>query len=127
MSECNGKAEKTLAAERYAEYNKALRTWFVAFGVGGPVILLTNKDVFTTVKDSGQGYSIAILFMSGAALQIIIALINKYSNWYNYYDTTGRGFWVLLGKQIWIDLLMDVVSSVCFAWATVKALLLFTT
>ena len=27
----------------YTEYNKILRTWFVTFGVGGPLLLLANS------------------------------------------------------------------------------------
>jgi hypothetical protein len=28
--------------QAYAEYNKTLRTWFVAFGIGGPALFLVN-------------------------------------------------------------------------------------
>ena len=30
--------------ENYAEYAKTLRSWLVAYGIGGPVLFLTNKD-----------------------------------------------------------------------------------
>lgn len=29
----------------YFEYNKILRTWFVAFGVGGPALFLINESI----------------------------------------------------------------------------------
>jgi len=38
----------------YEEYSKVLRTWFVAYGIGGPVLLLTNETLAKAIKASGQ-------------------------------------------------------------------------
>lgn len=31
--------------QAYAEYSKVLRTWLVAYGIGAPVLLLTNEPL----------------------------------------------------------------------------------
>jgi hypothetical protein len=36
----------------YDRYAKVLRAWFVAYGVGGPVLLLTNEAVRDKIADS---------------------------------------------------------------------------
>ena len=65
----------------YEEYSKVLRTWFVAYGIGGPVLLLTNQTLAKAIKASGQGKSLAALFLAGVALQVVLAALNKFSMW----------------------------------------------
>src|ERR1700693_6036282 len=59
----------------YAEFAKTLRTWFVAYGIGAPVILLTNKELWAAVQRSGSASHIAEIFLAGAFLQIFQALL----------------------------------------------------
>ena len=107
----------------YAEYNRALRAWFVAFGVGGPVVFLVNQDLGTKLSEVDALMPVAILFLVGAAAQILVALINKISMWCHYYGEANRKFKKTcryqaarsVGKQFWIDILLDVVSIVAFA------------
>ncbi len=40
--------------EAYAEHSKVIRTWFVAYGIGAPVLLLTNEALARTLKASGS-------------------------------------------------------------------------
>jgi hypothetical protein len=68
----------------YTEYNKVLRAWFVAFGVGGPALFLINDEIGTRLAKTGQLGSVAKLFLIGTGSQIAGAFINKVSNWYVY-------------------------------------------
>ena len=62
--------------EAYFEYNKALRTWFVAFGVGGPAMFLIHGDLARALQQSGNLKCVVGLFLTGAAAQITGTLIN---------------------------------------------------
>ena len=117
----------------YLEYNKILRSWFVAFGVGGPALFLINAEVGKQLAATGQLSAVSALFLIGAGSQVIGALINKTSNWYVYrgardetYQTTRRYIfcrWVVV--QYWFDILIDVVSVATFGFATWRLLTVF--
>jgi hypothetical protein len=64
--------------EPYAEFARTLRTWFVAYGVGAPALLLTNKELWRAVQGSGDARRIAEYFLAGAVVQIIEALLYKH-------------------------------------------------
>jgi hypothetical protein len=69
----------------YLEYNKVLRTWFVASGVGGPALFLVNEKIAEKLVKANLLREVAALFLIGAAAQILGALANKVSNWYVYW------------------------------------------
>jgi hypothetical protein len=119
--------------ERYREYNKALRTWFVGFGIGGPVLLLTNDTVLSRLVSGGWFRAVSLLFISGAGAQIIIAFVNKMTTWYGYYASmdaifaktkTGQ-FWIRIDKQFWMDIVCDLFSMIAFAGAIIILLLCY--
>jgi hypothetical protein len=117
----------------YFEYNKVLRTWFVAFGVGGPALFLVNEKVAERLAQFGLLREVAALFLIGAAAQIAGALLNKVTNWYSYiveYAPEYRGTWRLsfsrwYGHQFWIDILIDLTTIVCFGLAAWRLLTIF--
>lgn len=109
----------------YSEYNKTLRAWFVAFGIGGPALFLTNADLAKQLGQSGSLKSVSALFLLGVGSQVIGAWINKAANWYVYYGATNDLFrkkwrytaalWLL--RQFWIDLALDITTMACFGYA----------
>ena len=110
----------------YLEYNKILRTWFVAFGIGGPALLLVNKDAAQRLATLGELTWVAGLFLAGAALQIFGALVNKTANWYVYQSVhdeqnKSRIQYVVANfiiEQFWIDVFLDFLTAASFGWAT---------
>jgi hypothetical protein len=110
----------------YAEYSKTLRTWFVAYGIGGPVVLLSNNRAWGWLVASGVVFRMGLLFLLGGVLQVISALLNKHAMWYLYVGeyktaTKNESSWKLADKysdQGWVDVLIDVITLVLFAWAT---------
>src|SRR5437667_8179111 len=68
----------------YNEFAKALRTWFVAYGIGGPVLLLTNETLRSRIAASGSARYIAAAFLLGVAAQILLAILNKTTLWFCY-------------------------------------------
>jgi hypothetical protein len=71
-----GSEDDTLSGffANYSEYNKALRTWFVTFGLGGPSLFLINENLARTLKQSGHMHTVLWPFLSGCVLQILIAI-----------------------------------------------------
>ena len=73
------KLEESGFYEPYSHLARTLRGWLVAYGIGGPVLMM-SQDLFSdAVVESGNGRLISILFLLGLALQIAEALIQKYS------------------------------------------------
>jgi len=109
----------------YLEYNKVLRAWFVAFGIGGPAFFLINEHIAHRLAELGELNRVATLFLVGAASQILGAFLNKVVNWYVYMSETAganttqwkykAADWLL--KQFWIDMAIDVLTMGCFGVA----------
>ena len=117
----------------YLEYNKVLRTWFVAFGIGGPVLILGERE---SGEESGRRRNSPLLGVNVPArcwCQVVSALINKIANWYvhaAYSGTVIRGSrkhrsaeWLM--KQFWIDVVLDVTSIALFGYAAWLLLTVF--
>src|ERR1700752_183287 len=121
------KAEEYLNA--YGEFAKTLRTWLVAYGIGAPVLLVTNESASRAIKASGQARTIAICFLIRATIQVVLATLNKAAMWGLYYGEENErvkynklykvAFW--FSENFWIDILADIASLVLFAIATWKA------
>jgi hypothetical protein len=119
--------------QNYSDYSRTLRAWFVAYGIGGPVIFLTNDTVAKRVASSGHANQIIVYFLLGVALQIVLALINKWCAWYMYrgagdakYQACWRyRLWAFINSQSWIDFWIDFVSLIAFMVATWRVLHVF--
>jgi hypothetical protein len=118
----------------YDEFAKVLRTWFVAYGIGGPVLLLTNEAVRSQIATSGFARCIASAFLIGVGLQVLLALFNKTALWLCYKAEREprlrerRAYraaeW--FAYEFWIDFFVDLSSFVVFAWATYRVFMLLT-
>jgi hypothetical protein len=108
--------------ESYAEYNRILRSWFVAFGVGGLALFLLESPVRAALLASGQTRVVVILFLAGVIAQIVVAFLNKYANWYCYFGednpaflrTSLYRFWSNIASLFWIDIILDILTVGCF-------------
>lgn len=111
--------------ESYAEYNRVLRSWFVAFGIGGLAMFLVEEKLRDALTGSGQARVVITLFLTGVALQILITGLNKYANWYcyageddpSYQRTAAYRFWSGIAREFIIDVVVDVATTVCFFMA----------
>lgn len=113
----------------YSEYAKTLRAWLVAYGIGAPVLFLTNNDLSAALKNYDHRSWIVDLFLVGVALQVALAFINKWCAWHMYvgeYDSAFQGrprykLWAWLNERSWIDLSVDALSLSCLAVSTLLA------
>ena len=119
--------------KNYAEYAKTLRAWLVAFGIGGPVLFLTNKEVAASLTRAGHARLLVSLFLIGVALQVIGALINKWAAWYLYRgahsddftNQVGYRVWSWINDQTWFDIVVDIASFVLFGAALTMLVFVF--
>lgn len=119
--------------EKYTEYNKILRSWFVAFGVGGPAIFLVNDDVRTKLIEKGEIENVVFLFLLGATVQISIAFINKVINWYvhqgndkDFQKTKRYKLSEIITHWFWLDVVADLLTFGAFGCAVWKVFTAFT-
>jgi len=111
--------------ESYAEYNRILRSWFVAFGIGGLALFLLQSPVREALLASGHTRTVVLLFLTGVTAQIVVAFLNKYANWYCYFGEDNPAFlksslyrfWARIASQFWIDIILDITTVVSFLTA----------
>lgn len=53
MHECKSRSSESDFYEPYAAFARTLRTWFVAFGVGVPALLVTSEHARDILVESG--------------------------------------------------------------------------
>jgi hypothetical protein len=117
----------------YQDYNRVLRAWFVAYGIGAPVLFVSQDKVFAAVQLAWDRRWIISAFMAGVLAQILITAINKWSSWsvYSGFDRPADAkkkrrhkFARWVTRQFWIDVVCDLVSLGAFGYATTRVLFL---
>lgn len=109
----------------YREFAKVVRTWFVAWGIGGPVLLMTSRSVQSRFVESGHARAIVVWFLAGVALQVWLAVVNKTAVWLCY-DAVRQGRNPIAWAERWAfafgpEVIVDGLSFVVFLIATVWA------
>jgi hypothetical protein len=112
----------------YADYNRALRTWFVTFGLGGPSLFLLNPQLAVALHKAGNLKVVVWTFIGGCALQVLIAVVNKHCAWHAYNverfpnlaRTRWYRFWLWLERKYWLDIVCDFGTILLFTVAVVK-------
>ena len=118
----------------YDDYAKNLRVWFVAYGIGGPVLFLTQESVSNRIAQSGHARYIVYGFLVGVVCQVLLSFINKWNNWAVYSFSENEQSmkkWrykaaEIISRQFWIDIVLDIFTVVAFGYSTIKVLFLFT-
>lgn len=117
--------------EQYWRYCSSLRNWFVAYGIGGCVLFISdNAQIFQKLSINTK-VTVVISFIIGVAAQVILAFLNKWIHWCIYGgeedDDFRQGRWYkyakILSLRFEIDLVVDLITFVAFAVATVSLIL----
>lgn len=108
--------------EQYWRHASVLRNWFVLFGIGCCVLLINgNPDVFEKISSKNRGL-LVVLLLSGISSQIVLALINKWTQWVIYRGEDDDKFSEKkisksarsISEKFWIDVICDIISVLCF-------------
>lgn len=113
----------------YEEYTKTVRTWFVAYGIGAPVLVLGNEKLWRQLAKDDVLSWVGLLFITGGALQVLLAMFNRWASWHHFHakfrgaeagalTRAERAAKWWLG-QFWIDVSADLVSLITFVVGTV--------
>jgi len=116
--------------EPYVNFARVLRTWFVAYGIGGPVVLLTGQNVAQAILHGPLARTIGYCFLVGVFFQVFHALLNKAAMWYLYIgeigliDKSTRRYQLAdrFSECFVFELLFDLGTIFLFGLATLKAL-----
>lgn len=122
----------------YEEYAKTLRTWFVAYGVGAPVLILGNEALLEALNTRGTTVKTGSLFLFGVGVQVFIAALNKVVMWLLYAEQDAaipipvenrkkqRSWYYRWADRIseWfvIDFVADAATGVAFILGTLSLL-----
>jgi hypothetical protein len=120
------KTDNSSFYESYAHFSRTLRAWLVAYGVGVPVLLVSQEFIAKAIIRANTGGLITWLFLTGVAIQVLAALLYKYSMAYLYNseenselnDTWRVQAAVWLSRAIWLEALFDVTAIGLFVWGT---------
>ncbi|MGH8369832.1 MAG: hypothetical protein ACRESC_02510 [Gammaproteobacteria bacterium] len=112
--------------EPYMQYARTLRAWFVAYGIGVPVLLVSQEFIARAIIKAATGELITWLFLVGVAVQVLAAFLYKYSMVYLYFDEIDdelKGslrlkLAIWLSNAIWLEMLFDLISIALFSWGT---------
>ncbi len=126
MVNTHKKTDDSSFYESYAHFSRTLRAWLVAYGVGVPVLLVSQEFIAKAIIKSGTGALITWLFLVGVAIQVLAALLYKYSMAYLYSSEVEpelNNTWRVkaaewLSNAIWLEALFDVIAIVLFVWGT---------
>ncbi len=119
--------------EQYWRYCSSLRNWFVAYGIGGCVLFVSDKaELFQQMKLERKRI-VVIAFLVGVIAQVLLAGLNKCIHWYIYWGKEQKSFcrtwqykasdWI--STQFWIDIVADLITFGAFGWATVNVIMAF--
>ncbi len=116
--------------EQYWRYASSLRQWFVAFGVGAAVILVTGKSELFARLGARRTRLVLLLLGAGILAQILISGLNKLIHWYVYRGEEDEDFqstrryrlanW--MSRQFCIDVSLDTLTFATFVAASVVLL-----
>ena len=114
----------------YVEFAKTLRTWFVAYGIGAPVLALNQESLRNALTSSGSAKQIAWCFLAGVGVQILAAFTYKVAMWYLYMGELDPEFCAtrryriseMVSVALWLEVLFDAGTLGLFAWATFRVL-----
>ena len=125
-SEIKKKSEESGFYEPYAYFSRTLRAWLVAYGIGAPILIISQDHLSNKILSSGLGNEITIWFLAGVCIQVIAAILYKYSMGFIYFSELDSSLvntkryeiadW--LSEAFWLELLFDVVAIVCFIRGT---------
>src|SRR5262245_32678936 len=108
--------------EPYLVFARTLRTWFVAYGIGGPLVFLNQEKLLDRLVRSGQAQFVAGCFLGGVAIQIGTSIVYKAAMWHLYraeYDDSVKkrllySFFDWVSEAFWLEFALDALTLILF-------------
>ena len=118
----------------YKSFATSLRAWFIAYGIGAPILFLSNEFTQKAIAEYQLNKLLIFLFLSGVVIQTIQALLYKHVMWHLYMGEGNTSYHSKLlykvsdkiSEAYWLETIFDL-STVCVyvlgTWHVLKALL----
>ena len=121
--------------EAYARFAGTLRAWLVAYGIGGPALLITQDKLAERFMGSNSARYVIVLFLFGVVSQLCAAVLYKTAMWYLYIGERSEKIrrrrmyrasnWI--SEAYWLEAIFDLASIILFGIATFRLLTILTT
>jgi len=76
--------------EAFDRYEKVLRTWFVAYGIGATILFMTQEKLRATLLCHHLRAWVVGLFLVGVLVQEIVSAFYEMCRWDLYYDEAQK-------------------------------------
>lgn len=118
----------------YKSFATSLRAWFIAYGIGAPIVFLSNDTTQKAISEYESNKYLIALFLSGVVLQTIQALLYKHTMWHlymgegndSYHENNLYKISESISEAYWLEVIFDLATVFVYAlatWHTFKALL----
>ena len=104
-----------------------MRTWLVGFGIGAPVLFLSNKDVWAKLRAPTSSVSRADVSRGGRSLQVGLGLlyrsacgISTLKNRQPRENDSPVPMVERLSDLFWPEITVAIVTLALFGWSTWK-------
>lgn len=126
-------AESSKAADYfdcYSSFARAVRTWFIAYGIGAPVFLVSTSHLWKSLAASGYAKHIACLYLAGVLCQMFLASIYKAAMWQLYVaeeEPQKKTTWLYeqaekIAESYPLELICDIITFALFFTATIMTI-----
>jgi hypothetical protein len=119
--------KEDMYGESFTRYENMLRTWFVAYGIGGPVLFMTQDSLRRALAASPNARLIVIFFLSGLLVEVLENFLYKMCMWYLYREAAKENnsprmytFSKWVENHNFIDIMFDLLTIAFFTAATIK-------
>ncbi len=116
--------------DAYAGLARILRGWLVAYGVGAPVLFVSQNSVMTALKAVPDARQIILAYLAGTVLQISLLWLYKLCMWWGYLHerksisekSRRYRFTDWFTNTMWFEGIVDVITICLFCYATGRIL-----
>jgi len=78
--------------EAYQDFSRRLRTWLLAYGIGAPMLFVSQDTFSQMLKETAVSKLIILVFLAGVSIQVAAAIIYKSSMWYVFRGLVDKSF-----------------------------------
>ncbi|MDH5600102.1 MAG: hypothetical protein OEY78_02235 [Gammaproteobacteria bacterium] len=112
--------------EPYKIFATSLRAWFIAYGIGAPILFLSNEFTQRVISEYENNKLLIFLFLAGVILQTIQALLYKHVMWHLYMGEDNHDYhksWlykssVKISEASWLEILFDLATVFVYSIGT---------
>ena len=112
--------------EPYKGFDTSLKTWLIAYGIGAPILFISQETTMVAIKNYEHSHALVFLFLGGVLLQTLESFIYKHAMWHLYMGEKSTEYKkykrytlsVNISEAYWLGAMFDVSTLIVYAIAT---------